>query len=1023
VGRNRSSGRCICFAAIAAWATACEAETSGLDPGESGEAPIADAGPDQRVGVGARVELDGTASRDPDGEIVEYTWLQSGGAPVSLEPISDGRVVFVAPLMAATLDFTLLVTDAGGGVGRDVVRVEVISDSTPTADAGPDLEAAVDTIVQLDGTGSRDEDGDPLTFNWEQVRGIIVELDDPSARTAQFTTPAQPSLLTFRLTVRDADDNRASDEVTVAVRANQSPIADAGPDVVATVGTIARVDGTGSFDPDGEIVDASWAQVEGPPAALEGANQLDASVTVPPTPGVIVLELQVTDDRGAVGVDRVLVIPAQSDPELIVDYPPRNADFEGRVSSTVVTGRASDPEGTPVEVLVNGEPAEWDEEDPTRWRARATVATPTSEIRVQAEDLAGETTEAVRTIQSQLALDAPTAGAFDAGGSRILAFDFRRGLMQIDLPSGDRRVLLSPSTLEQSAVTGAAFDASSQRIYIVGANRNIVQAIDLTAGTVDIVSSVDIGSGPNLSNPAFVQLDEDDDRLLVMNRGDRTLLAVDLATGDRTLLSGANRGSGPSLRESAFALAEVDDVVYAPDGSRGVLRVDLATGERTALGTVPFGGFDVSGMVFDPIQSRVILENGSRLVGYDPLNDEWELLVEPLGPSFDGPLVLDADGRRVFSLGQGSVSVYDLERSEAEVILERSIGAGPPIRVIENDMARDPSTGRIALTADVDFERRVVLVDPADGRRTPIGGSFPLRNTANGIAWDSSAGQLYVADVDNGVWVVDEATATRSLLAGGQYDGVTVDPATGLVYATARVGLEVELHTIDPNAGDVVTVSGPETGTGPVFRDVEDVAWDAARGRVLIRDGAEGVIAVDVSTGARRVEIGDRVPGSPSLGAGRMVVDAAADRLLADANGRILIFDLETYAWTQVGPIPRIESLHVDEAANVVFATRPRAERTSLSSWGHRSGWSGRDEARIEGRLGRRDTRYTPGLRRGRRDRIEPRAGRGRGPGPAGHSRGARRARRIEQSRSRRGHRRVRMGVIEWTGGLALVIR
>ncbi|MEA3274366.1 MAG: PKD domain-containing protein [Pseudomonadota bacterium] len=100
-------------------------------PGGGGdnEPPIADAGSDQSVGARQIVSLDGTASADPDGQIVSYHWSQVFGRPVNL--LNDGAAVagFRAPNVrrgaTRVLVFQLEVTDEQGATGTDRVRIEV----------------------------------------------------------------------------------------------------------------------------------------------------------------------------------------------------------------------------------------------------------------------------------------------------------------------------------------------------------------------------------------------------------------------------------------------------------------------------------------------------------------------------------------------------------------------------------------------------------------------------------------------------------------------------------------------------------------------------------------------------------------------------------------------------------------------------------------------------------------------------------------------------------------------------------
>jgi len=60
------------------------------------EAPLADAGLDQRVPAGTTVYLDATGSRDPDGSVVGYEWVieaanaQADGNPARADRL-EGR--------------------------------------------------------------------------------------------------------------------------------------------------------------------------------------------------------------------------------------------------------------------------------------------------------------------------------------------------------------------------------------------------------------------------------------------------------------------------------------------------------------------------------------------------------------------------------------------------------------------------------------------------------------------------------------------------------------------------------------------------------------------------------------------------------------------------------------------------------------------------------------------------------------------------------------------------------------------
>jgi hypothetical protein len=94
---------------------------------------------------------------------------------------------------------------------------------------------------------------------------------------------------------------------------NRLPVADAGADRRVGVGRLVLLDGSGSFDPDGdEPLAYGWEQVGGPEIFLGDSTMVSPVFTAPATPSMITFTLTVTDTRGLPSLEDQVVVTVRT---------------------------------------------------------------------------------------------------------------------------------------------------------------------------------------------------------------------------------------------------------------------------------------------------------------------------------------------------------------------------------------------------------------------------------------------------------------------------------------------------------------------------------------------------------------------------------------------------------------------------------------------------------------------------------------------------------------------------------------
>jgi PKD repeat protein len=259
---------------------------------------VCDAGGPYEGTAGEEVTFDASGTIDPDEEVAFYEWSFGDG--------SFGSGLTTAHTYAEPGEYTVVLCLYPDEPVRTGKGEEICCETTATIGEAPNADptCAIGEIfsgdifpgdeILFDGSGSSDSDGSVTAWEWDFGDGATA-----SGETATHAWSEAGDYL-VELCVTDDDEavSCCSVEITVLALPNEAPVCDGGYGYEGVYGVPILFDGSGSYDPDGEIVSWFWDFGDGSTGEGETVEHTYTLERAGGGYGYYDVSLHVTDDAG-----------------------------------------------------------------------------------------------------------------------------------------------------------------------------------------------------------------------------------------------------------------------------------------------------------------------------------------------------------------------------------------------------------------------------------------------------------------------------------------------------------------------------------------------------------------------------------------------------------------------------------------------------------------------------------------------------------------------------------------------------
>ncbi|MDX5407305.1 MAG: PKD domain-containing protein [Chromatiaceae bacterium] len=271
--------------------------------------PVADAGSDLSVNLGEVVNLDGSASSDPEGDSLTYKWTLLNGPETGIT-FNDSVTTSFTPRQVGNYEISLVVSDGALSSTEAVVLVTVVQpNKAPYANISGQTYGKQGLPISFNGEQSVDDEGSELSYKWSfksvPEGSAISEKDLPQEASTSFT-PDLAGMYVVQLIVNDGQLDSSAVTLDIKVDPNEQPVVAAQINIAFPIGGEAYIY-SDVFDPDSTEFSYSWEIISAPVgSSLVGYTYDKPYLTyVPDLPGNYSAVVTVSDGFSSVTSNEV----------------------------------------------------------------------------------------------------------------------------------------------------------------------------------------------------------------------------------------------------------------------------------------------------------------------------------------------------------------------------------------------------------------------------------------------------------------------------------------------------------------------------------------------------------------------------------------------------------------------------------------------------------------------------------------------------------------------------------------------